>query len=135
MAAAKKVALITGANKGLGLEMARQLGRAGVTVVLGARDPEKGQAAAESLRKEGLDAHFLKLDVTRKEDDAAAAAFLEQRFGRLDILINNAGVSAESFGSGKASTTTDDVIRRTFDTNFFAAVALTRTLLPLIKKS
>jgi NAD(P)-dependent dehydrogenase (short-subunit alcohol dehydrogenase family) len=135
MAHSKKIALITGANKGLGLEMARQLGRAGATVVLGARDPEKGEAAAESLRKEGLDAHFWKLDVIRKEDYAAAAAFLEQRFGRLDILINNAGISAESLGSGKASTTTDDVIRRTFDTNFFAAVALTRTLLPLIKKS
>jgi NAD(P)-dependent dehydrogenase (short-subunit alcohol dehydrogenase family) len=135
MAHGKKIALITGANKGLGLEMARQLGRAGATVVLGARDPEKGEVAAESLRKEGLDAHYLKLDVTRKEDYAAAAAFLEQRFGRLDILINNAGISAEILGSGKASTTTDDVIRRTFDTNFFAAVALTRTLLPLIKKS
>jgi NAD(P)-dependent dehydrogenase (short-subunit alcohol dehydrogenase family) len=115
--------------------MARQLGRAGVTVVLAVRDPQRGEAATENLRNEGLDAQLLKLDVTRKEDHVAAAAFLEQQFGRLDILINNAGISAESLGSGKASTTSDDVIRRTFDTNFFAPVALTQVLLPLLKKS
>jgi NAD(P)-dependent dehydrogenase (short-subunit alcohol dehydrogenase family) len=135
MANVKKIALITGANKGLGFEMARQLGRAGVTVVLAARDPQRGEAATRKLRNEGLDAQFLKLDVTRKEDLAAAAAFLEQQFGRLDILINNAGISAENLGSGKVSTTSDDVIHRTFDTNFFAPVALTQVLLPLLKKS
>jgi len=75
------------------------------------------------------------LDVTHREDHAAAAAFLEQKFGRLDILINNAGISAESLGGGKASTTADDVIRRTFETNFFAPVALTQALLPLLTKS
>ena len=131
----KKIALITGANKGLGFEMARQLGQAGVTVVLAARDPQKGEAAAAKLRGEGLDAQFLKLDVTRKEDHKAAAAFLEEKFGRLDILINNAGVSAEPLGTGKVSTTTEDAIRRTFDTNFFAPVALTQALLPLLAKS
>jgi NAD(P)-dependent dehydrogenase (short-subunit alcohol dehydrogenase family) len=65
----------------------------------------------------------------------AASAFLEQKFGRLDILINNAGISAEGLGGGKVSTTTRDVIRTTFDTNFFAPVALTQALLPLLKKS
>jgi len=135
MADEKKVALITGANKGLGLEMARQLGNAGVTVIVAARDGQKGEAAAESLRKEGIDAQSLKLDVTNRQDHAAAAAFLEQNFGRLDILINNAGISLEPLGSGRASTTTDEVLQRTFDTNFFAPVALTRTLLPLLKKS
>jgi NAD(P)-dependent dehydrogenase (short-subunit alcohol dehydrogenase family) len=135
MADARKVALITGANKGLGLEMARQLGKAGVTVILAARDPQKGEAAAESLRSEGIDAKFLKLDVTNRQDHAAAAAFLDQNFGRLDILINNAGVSLEPFGTGRPSTTTDEVIRQTFDANFFAPVALTRALLPLLKKS
>ena len=135
MANTNKVALITGANKGLGFEMARQLGHAGVTVVLGARDPHKGEAAAEKLRQEGLDAQFLKLDVTDLEDHAAAAAFLNEKFGRLDILINNAGISAEEFGAGKASTTTGDLIRKTFETNFFAPVALTQSLLPLLRKS
>src|SRR5579863_6207701 len=99
MANAKKIALITGANKGLGFEMARQLGQAGVKVILAARDPEKGEAAAAKLRKEGLDADFLKLDVTRVDDHAAAAAFLEKHFGRLDILINNAGISEDPLGA------------------------------------
>jgi NAD(P)-dependent dehydrogenase (short-subunit alcohol dehydrogenase family) len=135
MANAKTVALITGANKGLGFEMARQLGRAGVTVVLAARDPQKGETAAEKLRSEGFDAQALKLDVTNKKDHEAAVAFLNEKFGRLDILINNAGISAENIGTGKVSTTTDDVIHRTFETNFFAPVALTQALLPLLKKS
>jgi NAD(P)-dependent dehydrogenase (short-subunit alcohol dehydrogenase family) len=124
---AKRVALITGANKGLGFEMARQLGQAGVTVVMAARDPQKGEAAAQALRKEGIDARFLKLDVTNRQDHAAAAKFLEDNFGRLDILINNAAISG-----GEA---TDETLQRTFDTNFFAPVALTRALLPLLKKS
>jgi NAD(P)-dependent dehydrogenase (short-subunit alcohol dehydrogenase family) len=135
MANEKKIALITGANKGLGFEMARQLAQAGVRVLLAARDPQKGEAAAEKLRGEGLETHFLKLDVTNKADHAAAFSFLEAKFGRLDILINNAGISAEGLGGGKVSTTTEDVIHRTFETNFFAPVALTQTLLPLLKKS
>jgi NAD(P)-dependent dehydrogenase (short-subunit alcohol dehydrogenase family) len=135
MANTGKVALITGANKGLGFEMARQLGKAGVTVVMAARDAQKGESAAEKLRAEGMDVRFLKLDVTNKADHAAAAAFLEKNFGRLDILINNAGIAAEGFGVGKASTTSEDVIRRTFETNFFAPIFLTQALLPLIRKS
>ena len=115
--------------------MARQLGQAGVRVLLAARDSGKGEAAATKLRDEGLDAQFLRLDVTDKKDRAAASAFLEEKFGRLDILINNAGISAEALGSGKVSTTTEDAIHGTFDTNFFAPVALTQTLLPLLKKS
>jgi len=135
MANAKKIALITGANKGLGFEMARQLGQAGVSVLLAARDPQKGEAAAEKLRGEGLNAQFLKLDVTDPADHAAASAFLEQQFGRLDILINNAGISAKGPDSGKVSTTTGEVMHRTFETNFFAPVALTQALLPLLMKS
>ena len=131
----RKIALITGANKGLGFEMARQLGKAGVTVVLAAREAAKGEAAAAKLRGEGLDVQSLKLDVTNKEDRAAAAKYLEAKFGRLDILINNAGVSQEGLGAGKVSTTTDEVIHSTFETNFFAPVALTQALLPLIRKS
>jgi NAD(P)-dependent dehydrogenase (short-subunit alcohol dehydrogenase family) len=135
MANDKKIALITGANKGLGFEMAKQLGEAGVTVVLAARDPEKGEAAAAKLRGKGIDAQFLKLDVINRDDHAAAASFLEKNFGRLDILINNAGIAAEGFSGGKVSTTTDEIIHRTFETNFFAPIALTRVLLPLLAKS
>jgi NAD(P)-dependent dehydrogenase (short-subunit alcohol dehydrogenase family) len=135
METAKKIALITGANKGLGFEMARQLGQAGVRVLLAARDSAKGEAGAAKLRDEGLDVQFLRLDITDKKDRTAASAFLEENFGRLDILINNAGILAEPLGSGKASTTTEDVIHRTFETNFFAPVALTQALLPLLQKS
>jgi NAD(P)-dependent dehydrogenase (short-subunit alcohol dehydrogenase family) len=135
MANEKKIALITGANKGLGLEMARQLGLEGAKVFVAARDPQKGEAAAAKLRSEGLDAQFVKLDVTDKADRASAAAFLQERFGKLDILINNAGISLDDLGSGKASTTPEDVIHRTFETNFFAQVALTQALLPLLRKS
>jgi len=135
MASEKRIALVTGANKGLGFEMARQLGQAGVTVILAARDPQKGEAAAARLRAEGLDVQFLRLDVNNDKDRAAASTFLKDKFGRLDILINNAGISEDALGGGKASTTAGDMIQRTFDTNFFAPVALTQTLLPLIRKS
>ena len=131
----KKVALITGANKGLGFEMATQLGKAGVTVVVAARDAKKGETAAQSLRQKGIDAQFLKLDVNDRGDHAAAAKVLDEKFGRLDILINNAGVALEGFSVGLPSTTTDEVLAGTFETNFFAPVALTQALLPLIRKS
>jgi NAD(P)-dependent dehydrogenase (short-subunit alcohol dehydrogenase family) len=130
-----KVALITGANKGLGFEMARQLGQAGVTVVIGARESQRGEAAAAKLRAENIDAHFLKLDVNSPADHRSAAQFLEQKFSRLDILINNAGINPEGLGPGKASLTPLDIIRGTFETNFFAPIALTQTLLPLIRES
>jgi len=135
MAETTKIALITGANKGLGFEMARQLGRAGARVVLTARDPDKGRSATEALRAEGIDAQFLELDVTRRQDHAASAKFIEQTFGRLDILINNAAISLEPPAAGLPSATTDETIKETFETNFFAAVALTRALLPLLRKS
>ena len=92
MANAKRIALVTGANKGLGFEMARQLGKAGVGVLLAARDPRKGETAASKLRGEGLDAQFLRLDVTDNRDHVAAFAFLEEKFGRLDILIDRKSV-------------------------------------------
>jgi NAD(P)-dependent dehydrogenase (short-subunit alcohol dehydrogenase family) len=135
MATAKKIALITGANKGLGFEMARQLAQAGVTVVLAARDAGKGQAAAKKLQNDGLDVEFLKLDVTKKGDHTAAAEYVGKKFGHLDILINNAGISGGEIGAGKASTTTPEVLQEVFDTNLFAPVALTQALLPLLKKS
>ena len=135
MANAKKVALITGANKGLGYEMARQLAQTGVTVVLAARDQAKGESAVEKLKAEGLDVRFLKLDVTNKADYSGAAAFLEKNFGKLDILINNAGISADGLAGTSASATTEQSLEATFETNFFAPIALTQALLPLLKKS
>ncbi len=115
--------------------MARQLGQAGVTVVLTARDPAKGEAAAEKLRSEGLDAHFCKLDVTNKQDYSAVADFLDKKFGRLDILINNAGVNSGGLAGEKASVTSNEALHDVFETNFFAPIGLTQALLPLLKKS
>jgi NAD(P)-dependent dehydrogenase (short-subunit alcohol dehydrogenase family) len=135
MANSKKVALITGANKGLGYEMAKQLAQAGATVVIAARDSEKGEAAAEKLKQEGGDVRSLKLDVTNQKDREDAAAFLEKNFGKLDVLINNAGISADGLSGTSVSATSDRSLRETFETNFFAPIALTQTLLPLLKKS
>jgi NAD(P)-dependent dehydrogenase (short-subunit alcohol dehydrogenase family) len=127
--ATKKVALITGANKGLGFEIARQLGEKGYTVVLGARDAAKADTAASTLRREGLDAHPLKLDVTSAEDIEKLAGYFEEKFGGLDVLVNNAGV-----GEPKGSSRLEN-LRKTFDTNVFGAFAVTEALLPLIKAS
>lgn len=132
---AKKVALITGANKGIGYETARQLGKQGITVIIGARDVAKGEAAAEALKKEGIDARAVKLDVVNSTDIKAVAEKVEKDFGKVDILINNAGVMFEPIGGNNASTVSEETIRKTFDTNFFGAIAVTRAFLPLLKKS
>ena len=126
----RKVALITGANKGLGLEIARQLGNLDHTVVLGARDLAKGQAAAEELRAQGIDAHAVQLNVTNAEDVANLPGYLNEKFGRLDVLVNNAGVQFDFEGE-----VTVDTLRRTFEANTFAPFAITQAVLPLLKAS
>lgn len=135
MSTGKKVALISGANKGIGLETARQLGKQGVTILVGARDLAKGEAAAAELKKEGVDAIPVKFDVVDSADIKAAVEKVEKDFGKLDILINNAGVMFEPIGGNNTSTVSEDLVRRTFDTNFFSAVAVTQAFLPLLKKS
>jgi NAD(P)-dependent dehydrogenase (short-subunit alcohol dehydrogenase family) len=134
MADTTRIALITGANKGIGFETAKQLGRQGVTVLIGARDESRGRASADALRKEKIDAHFVQLEVTNPKSIAAAAAQIDKQFGRLDILINNAAVMKQG-ADGNASTTTVDVLRETFEANFFGLVAVTQAFLPLIRKS
>src|SRR5262245_62095851 len=122
-----KVALITGANKGLGFEIARQLGKQGVTVVLGARDNAKAEEAAKNLIAEGVDAHAVKLDVTNEADVAKLPAFFESKSGRRDTLVNTAGVSLD-FGG-----VTRDTFRQTYETNVIAPYFITQALLPLLK--
>ncbi|MGC1785031.1 MAG: SDR family oxidoreductase [Acidobacteriaceae bacterium] len=134
MAQSNRVALITGANKGIGLETARQLGKQGITVIVGARDKAKSEQAANKLQQEGVDARPLKLDVTKSQDRAAAVKFIEENFGKLDILVNNAGVASETWGVNKTSSTSEKTLRDTFETNVFAPVALTQELLPLLRK-
>src|SRR6266511_3018782 len=96
--AANKVAVVTGGNRGLGLEACRQLARAGAKVVLASRDPQKGETAAAALRDEGLDVTPHPLDVTDPGSIERLARFIERQFGRLDILVNNAGVFEDSSG-------------------------------------
>jgi len=137
---AGKVALITGGNRGLGLETAKELGSVGMTVVLGARDPAKGETAAKKLRDAGIAAESLKLDVTKPEDYRTAYNYFDKKYGKLDVLVNNAGVmldSAETSGdpSKHTSGVSPETLRGTFDANFFAPIALTQVLLPLIRKS
>ncbi|MDD9271637.1 SDR family oxidoreductase [Paenibacillus sp. GCM10023248] len=133
-----KVALITGGNRGIGLETARELGKLGATVIIGARSGEKGSDAAETLRAEGIKAESIKLDVTEAEDHQTAYDFIEERYGKLDILINNAGVQLEVdhlVPMNETSRVTPAVLRETFDANFFSLIELTQGLLPLIRKS
>lgn len=138
----EKIAFITGANRGIGLETARGLGERGVTVLLGSRDAARGEEAARALRDQGI-AHVeaIQFDVDNREDHQRLAALLEERFGRLDILVNNAGIVSEDAdfsspgGFNNTSTISEAALRRTFETNFFSVVALTQALLPLLRKS
>jgi NAD(P)-dependent dehydrogenase (short-subunit alcohol dehydrogenase family) len=134
--AVEKVAFITGGNKGLGLETARQLGKQGIKVVIGARDLAKGKEAVEKLKADGVNADVVRFDITKAADYKEIYQYFEKNYGRLDILINNAGISKEDFmGGNKTSSTSGEVLHETFDTNFFGAVQLTQVLLPLIKKA
>jgi NAD(P)-dependent dehydrogenase (short-subunit alcohol dehydrogenase family) len=135
-----RVAFITGANKGIGLETARGLGKLGLAVVIGSRDEAKGRAAADKLRSEGVESvEAVRFDVTRPEDHKEVARRLEGRYGRLDVLVNNAGVALEGADFGGSFNTTSTVapatLRQTFETNFFSVVALTQALLPLLRKA
>ena len=130
----KRIALITGGNKGIGFETARQLGEQQVTILLGARDAAKGEAAAAQLRGEGLDVRALPLDVTDTDSIRRAVDKVAQEFGRLDILINNAGVMVDD-QTKKVSEQSLDAWRTTFDTNVFGLIATTQGFLPLLRKS
>lgn len=129
----KKIALITGANRGIGYETARQLGEQGIKVLIGARTEENGREAEAKLKAEGFDAEFVLLDVEDEQTHRQAASFIEEKFGKLDVLVNNAAVALD--GDFKVSDVPQNVLRKTFDTNFFGVIALTQTFLPLLKKS
>ena len=125
------IALITGANKGIGLETARQFGACGFTVLAGARDEERGLAAERELRADGVDARFVSLDVTADASVREAADWIEREYGRLDILVNNAGIAR-----GNPPSQTDlDVMHEVYEVNVFGVIRVTNAMLPLARRA
>ncbi|WP_033339717.1 SDR family NAD(P)-dependent oxidoreductase [Catenuloplanes japonicus] len=124
-----RIALVTGANKGIGFETARRLAEAGVTVLLGARDADRGTEAAARLA--GLPVTPLRLDVTDLDSVAAAARWIEDAHGRLDILVNNAGVLT---GWGRPADLSAGDLRAAYEVNVFGVVTVTNALLPLLRR-
>jgi NAD(P)-dependent dehydrogenase (short-subunit alcohol dehydrogenase family) len=133
MSATKEIVLITGANKGIGLETARQLGKKGFKVLLGARDAALGAKAAESLQAAGLDVVAITIDVVNVASIAAAAAQVERDYGRLDVLINNAGVASRE--GAFPLEVTGEIARRDFEVNFFGVINVTHAFIPLLRKA
>jgi NAD(P)-dependent dehydrogenase (short-subunit alcohol dehydrogenase family) len=137
----KPVALVTGANKGIGLQIAKDLAAHGFTVLVGSRNLEHGETAAKSV---GADARALQLDVTNQASIAAAAERIRNELGRLDVLVNNAAVShagkpgrslEEIVKSGRASVASLNEVRAVFETNVFGVIAVTQAMLPLLREA
>jgi len=133
MASTNKTALVTGANKGIGFETARQLAQQGFTVWIGSRDRGRGEAAVEQLRPDG-DVRLVVLDVTAPPSVEAAAAQIGRETGALDALVNNAGVAIGD-GEGLPTATRSDTIQRTLDVNFYGALRVTQAFLPLLRQA
>jgi len=131
MSTTKQTALVTGANKGIGFETARQLAQLGFTVWLGCRDQERGESAAKELADDG-DVRLVILDVTDAESVRAAAVRIGDETGALDVLVNNAGVAIGE-GEGLPSTVRPETIQHTFDVNFYGALRVTQAFLPLVQ--
>jgi NAD(P)-dependent dehydrogenase (short-subunit alcohol dehydrogenase family) len=129
-----RIALVTGATRGLGFETARQLGKAGLTVLLGARDIEAGETKAASLRTEGLDVTAIGIDLKDQATIGQASEEIDRRYGRLDILVNNAGIMSLD-RDGFPSVADPDAMRETIEVNFIATVIVVQKMLPLLRKS
>jgi NAD(P)-dependent dehydrogenase (short-subunit alcohol dehydrogenase family) len=129
----KRIALVTGGNKGIGFEIVRQLARAGVHVILGARDEHRAALAVDALDSQGLTVQHARLDVTDLATIRAAAARIGTEHGKLDILVNNAGIFDHADGTpSKASL---DAVRRVFETNFLGTLAVTQAMMPLLREA
>lgn len=134
MAQSSKIALITGANKGIGFEIARQLGALGIIVLVGARDQGRGDEAARKLKTEGIEASAIHIDATSQATINAAASFILEAYGKLDILVNNAGISLRE-GRVPPSELDIEVFRSMYETNVFGVFAVTKAMLPLLRRS
>jgi NAD(P)-dependent dehydrogenase (short-subunit alcohol dehydrogenase family) len=130
----KKVVFITGANKGIGYEVVRQLAANEFIVLLGARNPQRGEAAANKLRAEG-EVHFIPIDVTDERSIAAAAEMVSKKWGKVDVLVNNAGICPEVSANIRPAALELTMLKETFETNLFGAVAVIHHFLPLLKQS
>ncbi len=129
----RKTALVTGANKGIGREIARQLGHKGYSVWLGCRDLERGEQAAADLRNEGLDAHVLALDVTNDASVQAAAVTYGKASDTLDVLVNNAGVATGGY-TAPTEASLDDM-HALYEVNVFGPVRVTQSFVPFLRKA
>ncbi|MGW5444409.1 SDR family oxidoreductase [Streptomyces asiaticus] len=131
-----KIALVSGANKGIGYAIAQGLGAIGFRVAVGARDEARREEAVKHLCAEGADAFGVALDVTSDDSVAAAAATIERTAGRLDVLVNNAGISGPVDGGTQDPTTLDlDVVRTVLDTNVLGVIRVTNAMLPLLGRA
>ena len=130
----QKIALITGANKGIGFEIARQLGAKGIIVLIGVRDQARGDEAARRLQSEGIEASTVHLDVNEQATIDSAACFIDETYGKLDMLVNNAGISLRE-GRVPPSELDVEVFRKTYETNVFGVFAVTKAMLPLLRRS
>lgn len=128
-----RIALVTGGNKGIGLEIARQLGQAGILVIIGSRNAARAQAALADLGAGGLAAEAVHIDLEDWASTEAAAAQIEARHGRLDILVNNAGIF--DFGDAAPGKASLQAVRRVMETNFIGTLAVTQAMLPLLRRS
>lgn len=131
-----RVALISGANRGIGLEIARQLARKGVAVVIGARDLDKGRAAAQSIASEGYLVDCVRLDITESASISAAVDDVDLRHGRIDVLVNNAAILIDGPGGFKSSLfeLDPDTARQTFETNVLGPLRLTQAVVPVMQR-
>jgi NAD(P)-dependent dehydrogenase (short-subunit alcohol dehydrogenase family) len=134
MASNTAIALVTGANKGIGFEIARQLAGRGMTVLVAARDPGRRDRATAALRSAGHDVHPVTLDVTDPAGIQDAARQVGENFGRLDVLINNAGIAGRT-SAGAPSVADIEAVRAVFDTNVFGVIRVTNAMLPLLRRS
>jgi NAD(P)-dependent dehydrogenase (short-subunit alcohol dehydrogenase family) len=129
----KRLAVVTGANKGIGYEVSRQLARKGLRVVLTSRDESKGRRAIAALQKEGLDVTYHELDVTEKKSVAGLAKYLEREHDRVDVLVNNAGIMLGSYDTSVLDEK-EALFRETLETNFYGALRMSQALVPLMRK-
>ncbi|MBT2738838.1 SDR family oxidoreductase [Bacillus sp. ISL-7] len=127
-----KVALVTGGNRGIGLELVKQLALNGFKVILASRDPEMGHEAAQRLKESNLDVSFVVMDVDKQESIHQAAITVNERYGRLDVLINNAGVYLDE--NKKLVAMDPSILERTMTTNFFGTYHVIRSFIPLMEK-